>query len=185
MIKYPEYAEIRGKKYKLNTDYRVAIKCFEVVNDQKIGDYERAMAIIYLIFGFIPENNQDLFMEKAILFLQCGKENAESDPSKRDMDFSADSGYINASFMSDYHIDLPSTDMHFWKYIELIQGLTDKCILSRVREIRDYDLSEVKDSKTRGKIIRAKEAVKLPIVRTQEEQEAIDRFEKLLEGEVL
>lgn len=176
---YPEYAEIDGVKYKLNTDYRVALKCFDVINDAEIGDVERALAVIYLLFGIIPNDNLDKFLEKASIFLQCGEKQGEGGGQKQDMDFNADEPYILASFMSDYRIDLASTDMHFWKYIDLIKGLTEHCILSKVREIRTYDLSDIKDSKTRAKIIRAKEAVKLPEKLTREEQEVLDEFESL------
>ena len=29
---YPEYAEIDGRKYKINTDYRYALQCFKIIN---------------------------------------------------------------------------------------------------------------------------------------------------------
>ena len=83
--------------------------------------------------------------------------------------------------MSDYRIDLPSTDMHFWQYIQLLQGFTEKSVMSRVREIRNYDLSELKDPKARANMVKAKEAVALPKKFTKDEQNAIDEFEKLFE----
>lgn len=177
---YPEYAEICGKRYKINTDYRVALRCFDVINDQSIGDCERSLAIIYLLFGIVPDEHADKFLEKASYFLQCGKEQ-ESSQKERDIDFNLDSGYIMASFMSDYHIDISKMDMHFWQYIDLIQGLTKNCVLSRVRELRNYDLSEIKDPKQRNEMATAKKAVELPIKLTAEEQKAVDEFEKLFE----
>ena len=30
---YPEYATIDGKEYKINTDFNVALRCFEVIED--------------------------------------------------------------------------------------------------------------------------------------------------------
>ena len=49
---YPEYAEIDGKQYKLNTDFKVALKCFEVIEDDLICDEERSLAIIYLLWAY-------------------------------------------------------------------------------------------------------------------------------------
>ena len=178
---YPEYAEIKGTKYKLNTDYRVALRCFEVIEDESISDEERAMAVIYLLFGIIPTEDMDEFLRIASKYLQCGEER-QGTSQERDMDFNLDEKYIIASFMSDYRIDLPSVDMHFWKYIQLMQGLTDKCALSRVRELRNFDLSEIKDPKERRKMAEAKKSVELPRRRTQEEQDAIDEFESLFRG---
>lgn len=179
---FPEYANINGERYKLNTDFRVALRCFEVIEDNTICDEERSLAIIYLLFGFIPDADLQPFLDKATLFLQCGKTREEHEEQKKDMDFTHDRAYINASFMSDYKLDLNTTKLHWWQYIELIQGLTEHCVLSRVREIRNYDLAELKDSKSRMKMAKAQQAVALPIKHTKEEIEAIDAFERLFEG---
>lgn len=176
---YPEFANINGTRYKLNTDFRVGLRCFEVINDPSICDEERALAVIYLLYGFIPEDNLEAFLEKASKFLQCGETGEQQAAKKADMDFSYDQKYISASFMSDYRIDLSKEKMHFWRYIELIQGLTEHCALSRVRELRNYDLSEIKDAKTRSKIAKAQAELALPVRHTREELDAIDEFERL------
>lgn len=158
---YPEYAEIDGKEYKIDTSYRTALKCFEIIEDENIPETERSLAIVYLLFDFIPKKNIDLFLKKAIIFLQCGESLEEQSSKKKDMDFIQDQKYINSSFMSDYHIDLSKTDLHFWQYIELIQGLTENSALSRIRTLRNYDLSEIKDEKTRKNIAEAQKQVAL------------------------
>lgn len=178
---YPEYAEIAGKRYKINTDYRVALRCFEVIEDDSICDEERALAVVYMLFGVIPTTDLEDFLRIAGNYLRCGEKEEKQATSERDMDFNADEKYIAASFMSDYQIDLSRTDMHFWQYIHLIQGFTERSVMSRVREIRNYDLEELKDPKTRAKMAKAKEAVALPEKFSRAEQEAIDEFEKLFE----
>ena len=47
----PQYVKVKNKKYKINSDFRVAIECDKVSRDSKIDDTERALAIIYLLFG--------------------------------------------------------------------------------------------------------------------------------------
>ena len=178
---YPEYAEVNGKRYKINTDYRVALRCFEVIEDESICDEERALAVIYLLFGEVPTSNIEDFLRIAGNYLRCGEKEETQAPSEKDMDFIADEKYIVASFMSDYQIDLSRANMHFWQYIQLIQGFTERSVMSRVREIRNYDLEELKDPKTRAKMAKAKEAVALPEKFSRAEQEAIDEFEKLFE----
>lgn len=177
---YPEYAEVAGVKYKINTDFRAALRCFEVIDDASICDEERALAVIYILFGDVPTNNLDDFLRIAGDYLRCG-EKAETQTSNRDMDFKEDEKYIAASFMSDYQIDLSRADMHFWQYIHLIQGFTERSVMSRVREIRNYDLEELKDPKARAKMVKAKEAVALPDKFSVEETRAIEEFEKLFE----
>lgn len=184
---FPEYARIKGKNYKLNTDFKVALKCFEIVEDENISDQERSLAVIYLIFGFIPDKDYDLFLKKAIYFLQCGEERDEQLKKEKDMDFIQDKKYIFSSFMSDYHIDLSRTKMHFWQFIYLLQGLTENSSLNRIREIRTFDLNTIKDSKQRAKIIEAKKQVELKITKNNHkkslEEERLDKlFEKQLKG---
>lgn len=182
-MSYPEYANVNGTRYKLNTDFRIGIKCLEVADDPGICDEERALAVIYMLFGFIPDNEPlQPFLDKAQIFLQCGKTYEEQAAKKADMDFNHDRGYINASFMSDYHIDLNSVNMHFWMFCELIQGLTENSVLSRVREIRNYNLSDIKDAKTRSKIAKAQADLALPVKHTREEIDALMEFEQLFGG---
>ena len=158
---YPEYAEINGELYKIDTDYRTALRCFKVITDKKITDYERALAIIYLLFDFVPKENFGLFLEKAKTFLEYNRNNKLKQVGKRDIDFEKDIGYINASFLSDYHRDITKEKIHFWFFIELIEGLKDDCILNKIRDIRNCDLKEIKDEKRRKKIKEAKEIFKL------------------------
>ena len=178
---YPEYAEVAGIRYKINTDYRVALRCFEVIEDTSICDQERAMAVVFLLFGEAPTEHLVDLLRIAGDYLRCGEKAETQAATNRDMDFTADEKYIAASFMSDYQIDLSRTDMHFWQYIHLIQGFTERSVMSRVREIRNYDLEELKDPKSRAKMVKAKEAVALPDKFSKAEQEAIDEFEKLFE----
>ena len=180
-MRYPEYAEVRGVKYKINTDYRVALRCFEVIEDTDICDQERALAVVFLLFGEVPMEDMAEFLRIAGDYLRCGEKEESQEAHERDMDFNADEKYIVASFMSDYRIDLSSVDMHFWQYIQLIQGFTENSIMSRIRDVRNYDMSELKDPKARAKMAKAKAAVALPDKFSRDEQKAIDEFEKLFE----
>ena len=150
---YPEYAEIDGKKYKINTDFRYAIECDRISRDATIGDLERSLAIIYTLFGEdginTPEHYEKL-LEMAKKYLLCGKEYESND--EPDMDYIQDMDYIEASFMSDYHIDLTDTTMHWWKFTNLMNGLSnsefgDCCVLNRVRNLRNFDTKDIKDKK--------------------------------------
>lgn len=180
---YPEFARIKDKDYKINTSHIIGLKCFEIIDDPDICDEERSLAVIYLLFGFIPDEDIDLFLDKAQKYLQCGETKEEQESKEQDMDFKQDESYIMASFMSDYKIDLSKEVLHWWQYISLIKGLTKDTILSSVRETRTYDLSEIKDPKERQRIIKAKESVALKRRKTKEEIEKDELFEKMLKGE--
>lgn len=177
-MRYPEYAEVNGKKYKINTDFRYAIECNRIATDNTIGDYERALATVYTLFGEEGINNREdteKLLELAKKYLLCGAEHIESD-EEPDMDYIQDMDYIEASFMSDYHIDLSETKMHWWKFSNLMNGLSnselgDCCVLNRIRNLRNYDTKDIKDSKERQKIEEAKQRVALHKKKATEEQE--------------
>ena len=181
---YPEYAIINGKKVKINTDFKVALRCFEVLNDDTIGEHERALAIVYLLFSVIPPYDElNEYTRQSIKFLQCGeepKENAQEEYSKRDIDMVLDMQYIRPSFMAYYHIDLNKTDLHFWQFCELISGLTENSLLNRVRSIRTANINEYK-GEAKDKMLKAKQQVALPNVMSDEDKVVWDEWESLFE----
>lgn len=193
MNNYPEYAEVNGKKYKINTDFRVAIECNRIAEDNGIGEYERSLAIIYTLFGDEglddSENHVDL-LEIAKKYLTCGKGLDGSNNEKPDMDFVEDMDYIEASFMSDYHIDLSNVEMHWWKFFNLMSGLSNSemgncCVLNRIRNLRTFDVKDIKDKKERDKIIKAQKEVALKKYRkednlTQEQEESMAELNKII-----
>ena len=177
---YPEYIEVDGEKLKLNTDFRTALKCFEVIDDPNIDDYERTFAVAYLLLDDIPFEKLDKIMPLLKRYLSCGEDN-HSD-GKPDMDLLHDEKYVVASFMSDYQIDLSKTDyIHWWQFMTLVGGLTEDCILNRVRQIRTMDLKDYK-GKARQKLAKAKEQLALPTKAhrlSQEEEDAMEKFDAL------
>lgn len=191
-MNYPEYIKINDKKYKINTDFRVAIECNEIAMDETISDFERALAIIYKLFGDDGINDTDNYeklLELAQKYLSCGKEVVDNN-EEPDMDFIQDMDYIETSFMSDYSIDLANTEMHWWKFYNLMNGLSNSdigncCVLNRVRNLRTYDTKDIKDQKELEKIKKAKEqvALKKKVVKknlTDKQQSNINAFYETL-----
>jgi hypothetical protein len=174
---YPEYVKVEDKKYKINTNFKVAIECNRIAQDETIGDMERGLAIIYTLFGEeginTPEHYEKL-LELAKKYLLCGKEAEDTQDKEPDMDFVKDMDYIEASFMSDFHIDLENTQMHWWKFMKLMNGLSNSefgncCVLNNIRNLRNLDLNTIQDSKTREQLRKAKEQVSLHKEKTDED----------------
>jgi len=166
---YPKYVKVDNIKYPINTDYRVAIECNRIAEDENIGDFERVLALIYTLFGEkalnTPEHYEKL-LELAKKYLLCGKEYKNENNEKPDMDFIEDMPYIKASFKSDFNINLNDEKMHWWEFNEYLDGLSNSelgncCVLNRVRELRNLDLSKIKDAKERDRLSKAKERVAL------------------------
>lgn len=194
-MRYPEYAEVDGKKYKINTDFRVAIECNRIAEDETIGDYERVLGVIYTLFGEeginTPEHYEKL-LEMAKKYLSCGKELETRKQEEPDMDYIQDMDYIEASFMSDYRIDLSNEEMYWWKFCNLMNGLSNSelgnsCILNRIRNIRTMDLSQIKDKKERDKLAKLKKEFALKKNKskkkaTEKEKQSAMEFLKMLKN---
>ena len=191
-MKYPEYVKVNDRTYKIRTDFRIALRCNNIATDDSIGDYERALAIIYLLFenGLDHREDYEKLLELATKYLSCGKEVTNSSNDEPDMDYNEDMDYIEASFMSDYHIDLANEKMHWWKFNKLMNGLSNSdmgncCILNRIRNLRTYNTREIKDAKERAKIEKAKQQVALKRYRkennlTKEQEESMRRLDEIL-----
>lgn len=194
-MNYPGYVKVEDKKYKINTDFRVAIECQDIATNESIGDYERALAVIYKLFGNeginTPEHYERL-LEMALKYLCCGKEVNANSNEEPDMDFTQDMDYIEASFMSDYNIDLTSEKIHWWKFYKLINGLSNSemgncCVLNRIRNLRTYDTKNIKDPKELERINKAKKevALKKKVVEKkidEKQQKNINDFYTMLEN---
>ena len=190
---YPKYVRIDDKEYAINTDFRIAIECNQIAEDTSIGDFERALAIIYKLFGETGIKAQDDYvrlLELAIKYLSCGKEVVSGNNEEPDMDFIEDMDYIEASFMSDYNIDLSKEEMHWWKFYKLINGLSNSemgncCVLNRIRNLRNFNTKDIKDQKEKEKIEKAKKQVALNKNKkeknlTKEQEKSMEELNKLL-----
>ena len=184
--------QIEDTIYEANTDFRIAIKCSEIAQDDTIGDFERVLGIICTMFGEKALDNPSHYeklLKWALKWLSCGEEVIDN-KEQPDMDYVEDMEYIEASFMSDYHIDLENEDMDWHKFNKLMNGLSNSelgncCVLNRIRNLRNFDVSTIKDSKERQKIAKAKEQVALKKYKkenhlTKEQEESMERLNKIL-----
>lgn len=193
-MKYPDYVEVNGRKYKINTDFRYAIRCNQIAEDENIHDLERGLAIICTLFGKDSINHREDYeklLELAKKYLLCGKELEDNKDKEPDMDFVKDMDYIEASFMSDFHIDLENTQMHWWKFMNLMNGLSNSefgncCVLNSVRNLRNLDTSKIEDANLRKQVEEDKKRVALNKTKTQkkeftkEEIQNMEEFNRLI-----
>ena len=160
--------QIDNTIYEANVDFRIAIQCNEIAQEKEIGDFERTLAVIYLVFGEKGLDNiehYNLLIDWIKKWLSLGKE-IENSNEEPDMDFIEDYDLIVASFQSDYGIDIDNTEMDWKRFINLMNGLSNSelgncCVLNRIRNIRTYDTREIKDEKIRRKYEKIKKQVAL------------------------
>lgn len=190
----PEFVKIGEKKYKINTDFRVALECERIARDESIEEHERALAIIYKLFGDDGlENFQDWneLLKLGQKYLLCGQKINIDKNEQPDMDFEEDKHYIRSSFIQDYHYNPYELKyLHFWDFYYDLCNLSNSefgncCILNRIRNLRNYDLHEIKDRKEREKIEKAKKSVELKRYKkennlTKEQEESMLRLNEIL-----
>ena len=163
----PEYVKVDDKLYKINTDFRVALECNEIAEDKNINDMERALAIVYLLFGEEGLNckNQNKLLELAVKYLSLGNTEKElkNQPDKKyDLDFTKCKGLIKSSFKFDYNYDPYDLKyLHWYDYYNDLSNLSTSefgncCILNRIISILETEESKIKDSKEQKKIAESK-----------------------------
>lgn len=177
--------------YEAHTDFRTALKCEEIAQDDTIKDYYRSLAIICVVFGeegLDHEEHYEKLLNWIKKWLSCGKE-IENIKEEPDMDYIEDYDYIVASFQSDFGINLDEENMEWKRFITLMNGLSNNelgncCVLNRVRNIRNYDVSKIQDPKERQKAQEAKEKFALKKQKaenhlTAAQEKSMEEFNKL------
>lgn len=151
----PEYVKVDNKLYKINTDFRIALECNKIAEDENIGDYERAMAIIYKLFGEKGFNceNQNKLLELGIKYILLGNEEKgfkiDSD-DKFELDFDKCIGLIKSSFKFDYGYDpYELSYLHWYSFYNDLHNLSSSefgtcCALNRIISILNADGKDLK-----------------------------------------
>ena len=173
----PQYVKVDNKLYKINTDFRVALECNNIAEDKTIGEYERALAIIYKLFGEdgLDCENQNKLLELGMKYLLLGNDKKElknENKEKYELDFNKCIGLIKASFKFDYKYD------------------GNCCILNRITSILNQEPKEIKDNKQRQKLIEAQKLLSQKYCKqeevkmTKEQEESAKAFYKSLGIEI-
>ena len=120
--------------YKLNTDFRVGVQMVQATEDKDLSDYEKLQVMVMLLFTDEHPNTEES-TECIEWFLNEWNHDHHQKGGVKSMDFDVDQGRIYSAFLSQYHIDLNNTNMHFWKFMYLLSNL-EECAFTRVVEIR-------------------------------------------------
>ena len=197
----PQYVKVDDKLYKINTDFRVALECNNIAEDKTIGEYERALAIIYKLFGEdgLDCKNQNKLLELAMNYLLLGndkKEPKSENREKYELDFNKCIGLIKASFKFDYKYDPYELEyLHWYDFYNDLESLSTSefgncCILNRVTSILNQEPKEIKDNKQRQKLIEAQKLLSQKYCKqeevkiTKEQEESARAFYKSLGIEI-
>jgi len=149
--KLPYYVEIKGKRYKINVDYRVMLKFQMIMQDMSIEDSEKllkSLKMFYPAFFEIIKSKDEIneATQKLIWFYKCGRsqenhgKNKKSGKSKRPtFSYELDDQYIYSAFLQDYGVDLTKDRIHWWKFKAMELGLKDDTQYEKIKSYRSYD----------------------------------------------
>lgn len=143
-----KYVELDGVKYPINTDFKTAIKCDRILNDPEISNLDRGILLTGTLFGWETPYTEEA-VNKAMLFLSDGEKSPGED--KRVLDFDQHWDYYVGAFRQAYGLNLNEIELHYHEFLSLLKSLKGTA-LNDIVELLTYDMSEVKDSKTRLKI---------------------------------
>ena len=197
----PQYVKVDDKLYKINTDFRIALECNNIAEDKTIGEYERALAIIYKLFGEdgLDCENQNKLLELGMKYLLLGRDKNElkNEPhNKYELDFAKCIGLIKSSFKFDYKYDPYELEyLHWYDFYNDLESLSTSefgncCILNRITSILNQEPKEIKDNKQRQKLIEAQKLLQQKYCKqeevkmTKEQEESAKAFYKSLGIEI-
>lgn len=149
---FPDAYTADGSVFPIFTDYRRILRILRLLNDPEVldGDKTRIALTLFYKSETPPESIAGLQW-----FINCGE--VRDGGGDKDFDFEQDAREIYAAFMQVYHIDLLETDMHYWRFSILLDGLfaCDNALSNKVR-LRHMDDGE---SKRKSDLERAKRNV--------------------------
>lgn len=180
----PETLVVKGRKYSVNTDFRIGIMFEQLMIDPGIELENKADIALHLFYGDDIPDDHRAATDELLWYYSCGKleKNAgESDNGKqqrskakdRCYDYDADAAYIYAAFLDQYGIDLSEAELHWWKFQALFMALKSDNEICKIMEYRSIDLSKIKNKKERARMAELKARFALPSLLTKEDKVAI------------
>lgn len=159
----PEYISVGDDAiWRVNTDYRIWLRVGQLLSEfDPESSAEAQEKLIRDLHDLILPEGEKIhgkliwagFVEAVSKFYAGPqpdkKEPDEPEPArpkpKRQFDFSWDAGFIYQSFVSFYHIRLCETEMHWWEFLTLFNGLmlNDNNSMNFILGVRQRKIGDV------------------------------------------
>ena len=138
----PNTITVEGRAYLLNTDYRYWLRFMRDVNEsmRTMSDFD----VSYLFESDMPHRiDVDVLFDWAQPKKELPRDVGLSSDAIA-FDFEIDADLIYSAFMQQYGIDLIDTDMHWYKFIALMRGISDDTRLGKIIGYRTYEKTDRK-----------------------------------------
>ena len=166
----PEYIVIDGKEHRIKTDFKIWLEFSEIVGSGELTP-EKIVKIFKIVFFELPPNMLKALKAVFEFYSHSEKADKKEKAEKKVFDFNCDADLIFASFFQQYKLDLTEVELHWWKFLNLFQNLSEDTKFMEVVKYRSIKLSDIKDKKQRKFYAKMKAAHKLPDTRSEAQKE--------------
>lgn len=151
--------EVSGDLCRINTDFRAGIAYTQAA---MAGRPISQAALLALYFPDGAPEDREAAVQAVNDFFSTGQKATRGEEEKRPplISYSVDAEAISAEFQRVYQIDLSTAELHWWRFLALLQGLISHSFSERVR-YRAANPNDIKDKTTRSQWQRLKRAYAL------------------------
>ena len=183
----PETVTVNGREFSFRTGFRYGIMFELLMLDPEVDGQQKTLDALNLFFEEIPDD-AEAAVDAILWFYACGDESkvkkaketddkqSEQQPQRkaqRYYDYNVDAGLIYAAFLDQYGIDLADSDLHWWKFRALFDGLKSENEFCKIVGYRAVDLSKIKNKAERKRLAILKNKHALPSLLSEEEKIAM------------
>ncbi|MEG2435292.1 MAG: Gp15 family bacteriophage protein [Ruthenibacterium sp.] len=131
----PRYVTVHRKKYNLNTDYRTALRILAAFEDAELADLEKQGIMLKLLYQNVPPDESEA-VRLALLFLNCGETQTETDDTPPLYSFTADAPLIYAALRKSHGVDVLAEEMHWYRFVALFCDISEDSFFARLLYLR-------------------------------------------------
>ena len=154
---FPKAVYVKRQEKAVHSDFRTILRCYEIAEKNTKGKHISPEGLIKMLSLFyeVSERMTEEHIDQMFWFMACGREKQKKHfPRKAagingntPFDFEKDADLIYAGFYQQYRIDLQKSNMHWWKFMILLENLGEETRLSRLIEYRTIDTNSKNLSK--------------------------------------
>ena len=170
---FPCAVELHGVDQKIVTDFKDWLRFIDMLRCDGLNQSEKAQMMMEMYLSEIPNWQWGMAHEPLLRFFRMEEDTVEPKLNseyvdkelvqpKQLYDFVFDAKYIISGFWQDYKIDLTETDMHWWKFRILLDGLSSGTEFKQRVMYRNTNTANIKDVKERQRIQRIQRAIAIP-----------------------